>query len=158
MSKVWFISDLHLDHKSIHHFCPDRGGEDLEGHNLWVIERLNLALCKRDTLWILGDVSFSLDGLRYLSLLNCQYIKFVLGNHDRFDIQVYLKYGRVYPGLTRYKQMWLSHCPIHPLELRGMRNVHGHVHHSKLEDDRYIHVGVDARHGLPTGLEELRPV
>jgi calcineurin-like phosphoesterase family protein len=42
---------------------------------------------------------------------------------------VYLKYFEDVRGFLRYKQMWLSHCPIHPQELyRCKLNVHGHIH------------------------------
>ena len=46
--------------------------------------------------------------------------------------------------LFSYKGIWLSHCPIHPLELRGREgNAHGHLHLEKLNDKRYFNVNID---------------
>ena len=66
----------------------------------------------------------------------------ILGNHDldrphRGMLQLMRVFGdRIY-SLHKYKGFWLSHAPIHPSELRGKRNIHGHVHSNTLDDNRY---------------------
>lgn len=55
--------------------------------------------------------------------------RLVRGNHDQFQLGVYAKYFEEVHGFLRYKEMWLSHCPIHPQEMyRCKANVHGHIH------------------------------
>lgn len=154
---VYFISDLHLFHANILKFSPMRGGHDMETHAEWIVSQINSVCSKRDILYILGDVVFKRGGLEYLKMLNPQ-IHLILGNHDRFQIDEYLDHGvaSIKPGLWAYKGFWLSHAPIHPDELRGRKNVHGHVHDGTIPDDRYINVCVEPLGGLPISLAELK--
>lgn len=41
--------------------------------------------------------------------------------------------NKVY-SLVKYKGFWLSHAPIHPEELRGCKNIHGHCHDAVISD------------------------
>ena len=155
MSKPYFISDLHLGHKSLLSWSGKwRGGHDVESHIEWLIESINNTCEKRDLLWILGDIAWNNQWLHHLSRLNPS-LKFILGNHDKMLVTEYLKYGKVYPGLVSYKTYWLSHAPIHPAELRDRRNIHGHVHHKSIKDDRYINVCVEALRGEPLCLFDI---
>lgn len=46
--------------------------------------------------------------------------------------------------LFSYKNTWISHCPIHPQELRNRDgNIHGHLHNSIVPDLRYFNVNLD---------------
>jgi calcineurin-like phosphoesterase family protein len=64
-----------------------------------------------------------------------------LGNHDYCDIEEYHKYFDEIHGIRSYKSFWLSHCPIHPQEMRNRKgNIHGHLHGSILNDPRYFDV------------------
>lgn len=114
----------------------------------WIIESWNFIVTKRDLVWVLGDVAMgkSKEGkpnLKKISKLNGTK-KLILGNHDELPIEEYLNYFQVIKGFTRYKGYWLSHAPIHPLELRGKKNIHGHVHHNSIDDRNYINVCVEA--------------
>jgi calcineurin-like phosphoesterase family protein len=64
----------------------------------------------------------------------------VLGNHDILTTQEYLSVFDEVQGLVKKYGMWISHAPVHPNELRGKYNVHGHVHYASIEDDRYFNV------------------
>ena len=88
-------------------------------------------LTKRDILIVLGDFIFDSPKYDYyiqeFNKMPCR-IKVIMGNHDslklynedRFEIQL---------PFYSYKNMWLSHCPIHPQEMRGkIGNIHGHLH------------------------------
>ena len=61
-------------------------------------------------------------------------------------------------GFHKYKEFWLSHCPIHPQELRGKYNIHGHVHHNNIPDKNYFNVCIEALNGLPIKLDEIRAI
>ena len=97
-------------------------------------------LKKRDILYVLGDFIF--DSEKYdwyidqIKKMPCR-IKLVQGNHcslklykeDRFELQL---------PLFSYKNYWISHCPIHPQELRDrVGNIHGHLHHNKVMTDEF---------------------
>lgn len=157
MSRVYFISDLHLTHRNILKFAGGaRAGSTIKEHDDAIIDACNNVVNKNDLLWILGDIAFSREGLARLDEIRCQK-HIILGNHDGFTMNEYQQYGRVYPGLVRYKRLWLSHCPIHPDELRGKMNVHGHVHNATINDSNYINVCIEALdRGKPRSLEEIK--
>jgi calcineurin-like phosphoesterase family protein len=153
----YFISDLHFDHKRILHFSGDyRGGSTVAEHDEWLIDKINSRVGKRDFLYVLGDVAFSQEGLAKCDKLRCCNKILIPGNHDKYPMLEYLKYFQVRPGLVKYKGFWLSHAPVHPAELRDCCNVHGHVHHQSIDDDRYINVCVEALGGVPISLDEIR--
>jgi len=106
----WFTSDLHLGHKNILRFCPERNtrcrewlglpspptGVNPEGpkrvsildHDRWIIGRMKEQSKPGDTIWHLGDLSLSgvergLGYLRALSEALPDRRLFLLGgNHD----------------------------------------------------------------------------
>ena len=157
MSKIYFISDLHLGHKSILGFAGQYRGncKTLKEHDRWIVTQWNSVVKKRDKIYVLGDVAFELDSLKNLDLMNGTKI-LVRGNHDKFDTEVYLKYFKEIHGFTKYKDYWLSHCPIHPQELRDRKNIHGHVHMNTILDKDYINVCVELLNGTPISFEDLR--
>lgn len=138
-----FSSDWHLGHKNICNFDPTYGTEE-ERSNI-IIQNMAGSVRKRDVLWCLGDICFTEERLALLDEIKCQ--KFlVIGNHDaqHFDSwKLYEKFDRIF-GITKKYGCWLSHAPIHPTELRGKFNIHGHTHSVFMERDEFELVnGVD---------------
>lgn len=165
MSKIFFISDLHLGHKNILKFSLMRGGTDLHSHSEWLVEQWNSVVTKRDLVWVLGDVCFDKDHLKYLKRMNGNK-HLILGNHDIFSLDTYSKYFNKIHGFMKYKGMWLSHAPIHKNHLRACINIHGHLHDRVVEeydeihnriipDTSYINVCVEQCDGVPQTLEAL---
>lgn len=137
---VYFTSDLHFGHKNIQKFRTFISSEE-ENRNL-IKNFWNKHLSKRDDIYVLGDACFTMDTVKDFSSLPGR--KFLIrGNHDRLDTQVYLKYFHSVEGLLKYKEFWLSHAPIHENELRGKVNLHGHVHYSSIQDNRYFNCCVE---------------
>ena len=128
MSIVRFIADLHLGHEFV---AKHRGFASIEEHDEHIIKQWNSVVHKRDLTYILGDVTMEkTDSYPLLKRLNGQK-KVVLGNHDRpAHVSELLKYVQCVSGMEKYKGIWLSHCPVHPMELeyRVPRNIHGHIH------------------------------
>jgi len=129
VSNVWFCSDLHFGHKNIEKFRifivdEQDNRETIKAH--W-----NDRVSKRDTVYVLGDAAFTMDAVQDFGTLPGQKV-LVRGNHDTLDTQVYLKYFKSVEGLLKFKEFWLSHAPIHPDELRGKINLHGHVHYQSI--------------------------
>jgi len=135
MANVLFCSDLHFGHKNIHTFRP---GMDSEEDNRWrICEDWRKRVSKRDIVYVLGDACFTMDTIFEFGDLPGKKI-LIRGNHDLLDTQVYLKYFDGVYGLLKYKEFWLSHAPIHPVELRNKVNLHGHVHYATIPDKRYL--------------------
>lgn len=137
-------SDWHLGHKGISQRFRTNFKTDAE-HDEAMLDMYLSTVTKRDIVWFLGDIAFdevSLARVRALPGIK----NLVLGNHDtdqfskKLDIaQIVLAFDNVH-GLYSYKHAWLSHAPIHPDELRGKINVHGHTHNYVLPDNRYFNV------------------
>lgn len=157
---IRFISDLHLGHKNILNFCPNRGGTDVQSHNEWLVHQWNSVVEKRDHIYVLGDICFHGDDLKYLRQMRGQKTM-IWGNHDKFSLPTYQEYFHQVKGFMKKHGFWISHSPIHPRELRGKKNIHGHVHQHHILtadgdiDPNYINVCVDALDGKPISLEEL---
>ena len=169
MSVVRFIADLHFGHENM---AKKRGFNSAHEHDEYIIEMWNKVVHKQDLTYILGDVTMeSAKPYPLLSRLNGMK-KIVLGNHDRAsDVPELLKYVQCVSGLTRYKGIWLSHCPVHPMELehRVPRVIHGHIHENIVEvwvtflgfnifkrvDRRYHGVSCEQVNYTPKTLEQL---
>lgn len=157
MSRVFFISDLHIGHRAILKYSSAyRYGDNVDEHDLWLVTQWNSVVkSKKDIVYVLGDICFDKKKLWILDKM--EGIKYMLpGNHDLFDYELYRSYFEKIIGFKKYREFWLSHAPIHPQELRGRKNIHGHVHANSIPDDRYINVSVEALNGTPITLEELR--
>lgn len=161
MSNVYFISDLHLGHKRILDFAGEyRDGETVYDHDQIIVDRINETCSKKDILYILGDVCMTDEGFSRLFELKPQ-LRLVKGNHDLRPVVQYNKVFQQIHGIVRYKDHWLSHCPLHPDELRGRNNIHGHVHKNSIRDvhgkvdDRYINVCVENNRGYPVAYKDI---
>lgn len=155
MSSVYFLGDLHLDHKAICKYRTDF--ESVEQHNKVIKELYHKKVTKRDKVFFMGDVAFSDEALE--DLKNWKGLKFlIVGNHD-LDFHKMKDLCEVFEdvyGLLKYKEFWLSHAPIHPDELRGKVNIHGHVHSKSIPDCRYFNTSIEVINFVPIELHEIR--
>lgn len=148
MSTVRFIADLHFDHPNIAVW------RNIPDHDEWLIRQWNSVVKKRDLTWVLGDVSMGRDGIEQVKRLNG--VKhLILGNHDTYPLSYYLKVFNKVHGFMKYKGFWLSHAPVEPLSLRGLKNIHGHTHAKIMLDHDHFCVGVEALNGVPVSLDTL---
>ena len=150
MANVWFTSDLHFGHKNIQKFRLEVTSE--KDNRKRIIADWDKLVTKRDDVYVLGDAAFTMETVELFSMLAGR--KFLVrGNHDELDTQVYLKHFNAVYGLKKYKEFWLSHAPIHPAELRGKINLHGHVHYASIKktdnsmipelDTRYFNLSLE---------------
>ena len=159
--KTWFISDLHFGHKNIMKYSPDTRGhfKDLKDMNDSLVEGINEKVRKKDILWILGDVAFGVDNLKYIRFIECDTINLILGNHDTYNIMDYIAVGfNKIQGMVQYKEFVLSHMPVHPQQLdnRYSYNIHGHLHTGSIQDYRYFNANIDVMGLSPIWLEDIR--
>lgn len=159
--KVKFWSDLHLDHPGTLRFRP--WFKTMKEHDEYILDTLSQHIGKNTKLVLVGDVAVGREGLAKLkSVIHNVPSQLILGNHDAErqgirikdlvdvydDIQALAKQKG---GGTSY---WLSHCPLHPEELRGKLNIHGHVHTNSVRDPRYINVSFEMSK-VPVTLEDI---
>ena len=143
MSNVRFIGCLHLGHDWM---AKHRGFQDSISHDDYLIQEWNKVVHKKDTTYILGDVTMEKDDDYYkLDQLNGRKIV-VMGNHDLHQhTRELLNYVESVAGMIDYKGFCLTHAPIHPAEISFYRgNIHAHIHENKLDEIEYL-----SRYGDP---------
>lgn len=164
----YVISDLHFGHRKIAQFRNQF--DSMEQHEEHISDLWQDTVKKEhDKVWVLGDAAFTKEGLSKIALLRGR--KFLVrGNHDTLSTYEYsLVFEEIY-GLFMYKRhklirAWLSHAPIHPAELRGGINIHGHVHNDTIvetgapgrHDSRYVNASPENLGYAPTLLHPLIP-
>lgn len=155
MSNVWFTSDLHLGHK---YAAKARGFDSVEEHDFTLVENINKLVRGKDKLFILGDVAFTSQGFKMISMLP-RTMELIIGNHDTQRTVDYLRHFVRVHGFRQYKEFWLSHCPIHPQELYRCRgNIHGHIHKGTATpplDYPYFNVNVDFHNMMPVNFATI---
>lgn len=137
-----------------------------ERHDDYMMDMCLSGAGKRNTLFILGDMLFSSDSYWRISEVCRAYqsVHLILGNHDTegergelvkslwvddklTSVQSLVKYNR---------RAWLSHAPIHPDELRGLVNIHGHTHYHTVKDKRYLCVCPEQNNYQLVDLDEIK--
>ena len=125
MSHVYMIGDLHFGHSRIPNFRTMFSTE--AEHTDYICGNWKTTVTERDVVYVLGDAAFTQAGLERIGELPGRKI-LVRGNHDGLKTIRYMAVFDEVEGIYPYKHSWLTHCPIHPAELRGRFNVHGHTH------------------------------
>ena len=159
---VYIVSDPHFSHENM--IKRYRGFEDIKLHDDMIIKNWNNTVSKRDKVFLLGDLSMQKNVSNILVKLNGQ-ITIVGGNHDKPNhLKKYLELSNVQAivGIVKYKGYWLTHAPIHSIELRGCKNIHGHIHKNKImkffglvRDYRYINVCMDHTDYTPILFDDI---
>ena len=140
MGQVFFTADLHFGHKNINKFREHCTSEE-DNRNI-IKESWDRLVSKNDLVYVLGDAVFTKETLVDIAERKGRKI-LIRGNHDTLSTKDYLTVFEEVYGILKYKEFWLTHAPIHPLELRGKRNIHGHVHYATIPDNAYINVSVE---------------
>jgi len=166
MSEVYMIGDLHIGHKGIvkHRAIFD----NIEDHNETIRSNVKSVGGKNDKLILLGDIVFTKESIPFVQDMVSHFgqIVYIAGNHDLergINMQDLIDgFGCNIQAILRYKEFWLTHCPIHPAELRGKINIHGHVHSATITtesgdiDKRYFNTSCENVDYTPVSLQEIR--
>jgi len=161
MARVMMISDTHFGHENIPKFRQVFSSR-LE-HDEFLFNSIMDTVNKRDQLWILGDVCFTMEAFNnYIVPISKRVdrLKILLGNHDAErsgapTVRDYLDNNIEVHGLVKYKKAWLSHAPMHESELRGKFNIHGHTHFATVNDPRYVNVCCEQVAYRPVNYQEI---
>lgn len=141
MGCIYITSDLHLGHKNIAKYREYVSS--VEENTRLITSEWRQRVKKRDIVYVLGDAAFNKEELYNLASLPGQKI-LLRGNHDNYLSTDELRnvFDEIEGALKKWR-MWLTHIPIHPAELRGGVNIHGHVHLATIPDKRYMNVCCD---------------
>jgi calcineurin-like phosphoesterase family protein len=170
---IFFISDTHFGHRNILRFeRENRPFGSVDEMDCEMILRWNNKVKEDDTVYILGDFSFSNDTITadILSQLNGNKI-LILGNHDE-KIKKSKVLQEFFTSIHDYKRIRLDGKDIimfhYPIDIwdnqhRGSIHLFGHVHSNsdnkfrpleKLKENSY-NVGADVNNLEPCTLEEV---
>jgi len=173
MTKLWFISDLHLCHENSLKWedcngMPQRPFDSISQYHHQLIRNWNSVVGESDKVYVLGDVIVGKnvdyrEGFEVLKQMKGSKT-LIRGNHDQLAAATYLEvFSRVEGVHTLDKpKLVMTHIPIHPsCADRWWCGVHGHTHsHNILNgkgqiDWRYFNVCVEQINYTPIGLEAL---
>ena len=170
MPNVFFIADLHLNHRNILTFKdkddnlirPDF--KDVDEMNSKMIDAWNSVVNPGEKIYVCGDFSFDKDAGKYISRLNGKK-RLILGNHDDVKGQeLYKFFEKIYAWrVFREWNFVATHMPLHPSSMFKVKNnVHGHTHQNfvmqengKIRDYRYFNVSVEPLNYKPISGEEI---
>jgi calcineurin-like phosphoesterase family protein len=156
---IHFCADPHLAHRNIHKFRSFV--KDSDDNTAQFVAEASKKLHKRSITYFLGDVAFDEASLLVVASLPGRKI-LIKGNHDdKVTTKAQAEVFEAIEGMLKYKQYWLTHAPIHPAELRGKINLHGHVHSATvrrffMDDKRYLNLCPDVRGQYFVSLDEVR--
>ena len=153
MSRVFICSDTHFGHENM---ARKRGFISSEEHDHAIITNWNKAVHKHDKVYVLGDLTMEKKNYSIFGKLNGTKVA-ILGNHDlEQDGEQLRQYFSKIAGCVKYKKkFWLTHIPIHPIELRGLKNCHGHCHENSIPDENYINVCMEMINYTPVLIESF---
>jgi calcineurin-like phosphoesterase family protein len=170
MARLFFISDVHFGHRNICKYRPRF--TSVEEHDNTIYENILSTVGKRDTLWMLGDTCFTEERFKMIETISQRVgiLHYIPGNHDTDNgirqemYKEMVKRGFFHKtgSMFKHKGFWLTHPPIHPTELRGCINIHGHTHqtqmldHSGELDKRYVNVCVEHTDYKPINFEVIK--
>jgi calcineurin-like phosphoesterase family protein len=161
--KIWFIADTHFLHPRITHFTSRP--VSAEDHDEWLLSRINERVGKKDTLYVLGDVSMGNKSKTEKILDRMNGIKtLILGNHDR-NIEHSTRFANIYQikNFTfdspsyRNVHIVLCHFPLLSWERKSHGSYHlfGHVHGRLKGVDGSFDIGVDCNDYYPLNLSQV---
>ena len=167
MNQIYFTADLHFGHPNILKHSPRRpfaDTMDIVAHDEWLLDLWRSKVNKRDTVYILGDLTFLKSDEARKLLEKLPGNKFLIeGNHDG-SIRTYKNYFKevyqikemrfkstVAPFLKEDFDVVMCHYPMVTWNRkpRGSVMLHGHCH-GKLDEyneqsmDLRFDVGIDS--------------
>ena len=151
---IYFTSDTHFGHKNIIKYC-NRPFSSVEEMDNALVENWNKVVRSNDTIYHLGDVTFSKNH-SILDKLN-GYKTFLMGNHDHERSWPTIDYKEIKYNGYRFI---LCHFPLLTWNnaRHGSIHCHGHCHGTINHLNQNLlrfDVGVDVYNYTPVSIEQI---
>ena len=168
MADIWFISDTHFNHENLairfkkEDGSPARPFSSVEEMNELMIQNWNALVKEQDHVWHLGDVIMGpkQECGKVLSRLKGKK-RMLLGNHDQIKGSNLITYFQKVELWRLFKEhdFVCTHLPLRRDQFRKVNfNVHGHIHHNKIDDPAYINVCVEHTKYAPVHMDEIKAI
>lgn len=138
----WFIADTHFGDKSV---IERRGFGSATAMAETIAAGWRELVAPTDFVWVLGDAGRDLEVFRDLPGRK----GLVGGNCDGSLTKLPAGLFESAHGVKYLPGLMLTHVPIHPCELYGRANVHGHMHAKSVADDRFLCVSAEQTGYVP---------
>ena len=170
MYDIFFSGDEHINHENIIRHC-NRPWKDVDEHDTALIDLWNSVVCKKDTVYVLGDLMMvpkQQDDTprmtiyrRFRARLNGKII-LIRGNHDAGSKEYY----ECFTEVCDYKEVKINGvkiiCSHYPFaswngSYHGYNPMfHGHCH-GRIDNSKHLRfdVGVDCWNYTPVNIETL---
>lgn len=170
MADIWLHSDWHWQHHNIYTFT-DRLGQRIrrefanaEDGDAYIAQAWAEDIKPEDHVWCLGDMTMfrgKHKATEFIHLMRSLpgHKRLILGNHDHYDMGVYVEAGfKKIRGSNMLDGLLLTHYPIHPgsLGFKTKANVHGHIHRNPSPPGLYINACVEVRDYRPVPFEDIK--
>jgi calcineurin-like phosphoesterase family protein len=177
MSRIWFTSDTHYNHKNIVRGTSEWGGsrdqrtrdfDTLEKHNRTLVQNINALVMPEDILYHLGDWSFGGFGSiqEFRDQLNVGTIHLIYGNHDHHIENNKNGIRSLFASTQHYKrisiagqEIVMSHYSMRVWDRghHGAWMLYGHSHGTLPAHGNFktLDVGVDTNNLKPYSFDEL---
>lgn len=164
---IWFTADTHFGHKNIIKYS-NRPFSSVEEMDETLINNINIRVGENDTLYHLGDFSFSRDIKYYRNKIKCKNLILILGNHDRLNYEDKKLFSRIYNlyelRLPNKQCITLCHyaMKVWNKSHHGAWHLYGH-NHGSLNDSLFpssmsFDVGVDCHKYRPISLDDVNKI
>ena len=162
-NRSWVVSDTHFGHEKCcttftkaDGVTPLRPFANADEMDEEMIRRWNEVVKPGDTVYHVGDVVINKKHLHKIGRCNGTKI-LIAGNHDTATTEEFLVYFKKVVAMKMFKDMILTHLPIHEGQIPRMgTNVHGHMHANTIPDPRYFCVCVEHTDFAPISIDDLR--
>ncbi len=163
---IYFTADQHFGHYNIMKY-ESRPFTNVKEMDDFMVKRWNEAVHKNDTVYILGDLTFSKKESVVASIVERLKGKKILvkGNHDYFAKKAWTeKYFELVTDYHEINRNGVKFCLMHyPMATwnkkhYGSIHLHGHIHSNKLPFEiggRILNVGVDLFDYRPVSIDEV---
>jgi calcineurin-like phosphoesterase family protein len=155
---TYICTDWHLGHENILKYRF--GFQDIKQHDSSLIENYKIWVKPQDVVYFLGDMVFNRSSLDKIGdLPGTKYL--IMGNHDQIPAKYLLEVFDDIRGPMKFRGAWFTHHPIHPQEMYGKINIHGHTHNQSILDGensidgRYYNACPEMHGYRPVNLEEI---
>lgn len=167
-NKIYFTSDLHLNHANIMFYCK-RPFKNVEEMDNTIIQNFKDTLRSGDVLYILGDLTFKREyAIKFFEVLVDMGVEchFIIGNHDLDGrtIDIIKKYCSSVQNIKEIRvggtHIVLSHYPMQAWNksFHGSWQLFGHVHGRMVFETKQYDVGVDYNNFKPISFSYLQNI